>query len=145
MCKSSSFSDIASPLSSRCKRDLRLELCNTTVGFMEYSDIGGLRIGELNSHSARVMTYKIMEFAAFVRFDTVATCGSVGEGHYSLGKRRSKNRITHLSRQDGLSQPHFGPRPTPRRYRQTRYPLGNPPKVREAPLSTSWKSAARPC
>lgn len=44
ICISSSFSDISSPLSSRCKRDLRSADGNTTVGFKEYIDIGGLRM-----------------------------------------------------------------------------------------------------
>ena len=46
------------------------------VGFREYSDIGGLWICQFGTPGARVTTYITMEFAAFVRFDTVATCGS---------------------------------------------------------------------
>ena len=90
ICKSSSFSDIASPLSSCSGRDLRSGPGNTTVGLREYSDIGGLWIRQLSTPGTYITAYITIEFAALVRLDTVATCGSPRDIQ-SLRKYRRKN------------------------------------------------------
>lgn len=86
---------MASPLSSCGKRDSRSERDNTTVGFREYRDIGGLRIYQFSTPGAHSLTYIIILFAAFVRFDTVATCGSTG-GMFALPLGPNETGSPHL-------------------------------------------------
>lgn len=96
ICISSSFSGSASPLSGCCKRDFRSGGGNTTVGLMKYSDIGGLRIDQYSIPSTRDTTYIKIEFAAFVRLDIVATCGST-EGKFVLSTNAvTRTGILHL-------------------------------------------------